>query len=716
MDNNNHVNENVVKSTKIQEIQSSFIENYHTNLGSFIPTIYQEFLNRVEYKDKTLIKKPEELNFKRKEKKNIDLIQQTNINFRQQIYLDFVLNGMKQIEIFEKNSNDTKQVDEIYKKYNYDISFDIVKPIQELINDSIIPKYDKIPQSDIGLNLIHAHGGVKRTIKKLQPNCIVVLITPSNRLGLSHIPTSDSIKNIITKISQTIGDFNNIYDIVKMIEQYKCFDKSTIIFPEQYYFDYELITEVDRGMCGMYVNPKSYEFEYFKETFNTSLEKYIQDYIESHSDQNKVNIFFVQACRSWNDESYDNFSIEKMYIYENFIKILNRSIYEKLSSPFLPIDQLIDKSIDCKERFSGKYYTVLSERITKHEYKKLILNSSLGPKMEDIDVYKYILYKLNGSQKDMIKPIIYNLLSKNKVNSKFSDKIETDVIINFMKYVKKIIVNEHIILRQFYIINLYIFLFYIVKYFNKDGYERILASLSSQFNSRYKQYKKSTKIDIDINIFKDIIQNQCYMYEKRFDINLIFNLFDLINYVNKIEFNGLHYKIDRITYELILYDLDNANDIFYKISGIIDRLIDQLIYIIVYKFTDLLSYIIYHTNKDGSLLKKIDESLDTIEIKYSKIIIEKVMEKMDNNGLFNTKLFDFMKTKLEQYISKLRNEQSQNSQNNSQNESQNESQNGSQNDSQNGGQLKRNKKTHLKKVKKTVIKRNKKTHLKKIKN
>lgn len=67
--NNNHVNENVVKSTKIHEIQSSFIENYQTNLGSFIPTIYQEFLNRVEYKDKTLIKKPEELNLKRKEKK-----------------------------------------------------------------------------------------------------------------------------------------------------------------------------------------------------------------------------------------------------------------------------------------------------------------------------------------------------------------------------------------------------------------------------------------------------------------------------------------------------------------------------------------------------------------------------------------------------------------------------------------------------------------------
>jgi hypothetical protein len=594
--NTNSIN-NLTK--KIHQIQKGFIKNYTENLASFIPTIHTEFLSRVKYEDGTITH--QELNLEDDKEPNVD--------FRKQIYLDFVLDKMDKIYSKQNNNNNAKEaaINKIYKEYTYDNRFNIEQPIKSLIDKSIIPNYDKIPKSDINLHSINSHGGVQRTIKKLQPNCIVVFITPFNRYTYDTKEHLAAIDEIISKISEQIESYdnNNIYDIVKMIEKYKCFDKSTIIYPNQYYFNYTIQTDY---MCKGGRCYKSKQFQTFIPQFNTSLERYIDFYIKEKSAHNTVNVFFVKGCRSANDESYDNFTIEKMYIYENFIKILNRSISKKLSSMDLPIDS----SIDCKIRIESKMNNVLTKRTTEDESKELILNSSLGSRFEDKEIYKrYLIF----GHLEFFKPIIHNLLSKNKVNPKFSDKIDTDAIIKFVEDIKKIIEEEsEIDNKQTYIINMYSFLFNIFKYLNKDDYKIILTNLiNNKFYDEYDEYEKIKKEpDIDLNIFKEILINIVKeilrnKYIDMFDIKL---LFDLVNLSIKIKYI---YNSEYIIQSIFINNLD---EIIRSMDSVINDDDAKIIYKIINNenFDKIIRII-----KDQKLIQKLNNSF-AIFIKKFKFV------------------------------------------------------------------------------------------------
>jgi hypothetical protein len=597
----------------IPEIQVDFENNYNINLSSFYPIIHQAFLDRVSYTDETFKKTPVELTK-----------DQTNVDFRKQIYLDFVLNRMK--EIFEKQSIDEGRVDEIYQKYNYDISFDIMKPIQSIIKDSIITKYDRLRKDDIKLYQIDSHGTIKRNIKKLQDKCIVVLITPLNRNTYSVPEHLKSIDRIISKISTTLNDSNNnIYDIIKMIKSYNCFDKSTIIYPNQYYFDYKITTG---GNCkgGACFNSNSKQFQTLRAKFDTTLGEYIDsiigpiidpqtEIIKSKSVKNKVNVFFVRGCRNCNAESYDNFTIEKMYIYDNFINLLNSSIYEKLSVTDFPIDS----SIDCKIRIETKGRFMLLDRINEDDSKELILNTSLGSKISDTELYKSFLIRITKFNIENILPtIIYNLLSKNKINTKFSKIIDADVMIEFMRNLKQIINDEpETKNRQFYILNIYILLFYIINNFDDSVYKLILKNLSTEFDIEYKKYKTETKIDIDINIFKNLLifknlsKNKS---DKTFNEQLLKVLSDLCDLCVVIEKN--------FPYHDDLYD-----NFAYNLFGIIE-------FIILENLSN------DNINNDPLLLEKINHFYDFFDMEIIK-------NKMDQENLnHNIPLYKFVLAKI----------------------------------------------------------------------
>ncbi len=581
--NNNIININTTEidiTELIHKIWNDFLKNYRDNLESFIPTINQDFLDRVTYTDETLKKTPEEL---KDEQKNID--------FRKQIYLDFVLYKMDKIfEIQSKQNNKSKEadIDELYQQYSYDNTFNIKNPIETLIEKSIIPNYQKLDKNDIILHQLNSHGGVERILKRLQKNCIVVLITPLNRYTYFCDLHLSKIRNIIGDISEKITDSNNnIYDIVKMIEKYKCFDKSTIIYPNQYYFDYLIKTD-DNCNGGKCYKSNSKQFETVKESFNTTLDQYIEDYIKSNPEfgSNKVNIFFVRGCRSLNvEESYNNFSIEKMYIYENFIKILNRIIYKQLSYN----DFQIDESIDCKLRIESKIKNVLTKRTTKNESKKLILNKSLSPKISDsmnIKEYESINYFIelirmiltNKIIKEYILFFINYLIKKNKLENKMI--IDTDVIINFIEQIKYIfikkILNDY---SYFYLLSFYIIIYNIREYSNKnkDDNRIVLEKIRELENIILKNNTFLDKELVMFNennlLFKYIINNQ---FNNIFDINIINILFllyeKLINFSNS---ENEHYNIYfHLFYNIIL------SIIITKIDKIIDKIINSITYII----------------------------------------------------------------------------------------------------------------------------------------
>ncbi len=604
--NNSNKNNNNNNLTKlISQIQEEFAKNYRDNLESFIPTIHTDFLYRVSYTDETLKKIYNEKIYEELRDK------QKNVDFRKQIYLDFVLDKMDKIfEIENKpkqnnNNNKAKEdaINKLYQKYSYDTKNDIEKPIKSLIKKSIIPNYNKIPKSDIVLYRTNSHGAIQRNIKQLQSNCIVIFITPLNRYTFFNREHLSTIDKIITRISKTMTDSNNIYDIIKMIEKYKCFDKSTIIYPNQYYFDYEISPVKDTAYCsgGVCYKPASNSFNNIKLESKMPLEKFIEDQIQSKP--NKLNIFFVKGCKSANSELYDNFTIEKMYIYENFIKILNRSISKKLSVKDLPYDS----SIDCKIRIESKSYNVLTKRTNDFESKKLILNSSLGSKISDTELYTYFLINMNYFNNKAILPsIIYNLLSKDK-SSRFYKKIEYIVMIKFIEDIKKIIDNEPIIVnRQFYILNIYILLFYIIDNFYNYRHKDVLKSLNTKFEDEYEKYKNETNIDIDINIFKNLLTNKS---DKTFDMKLLLDLFKLCN-----------------TYKFSSDKL--LKFFFYNLCGIIQDIILEHLSI-----DDI--------NNNESLLKKIDEIDYMFDMNIIKI-------KMDKEKLNNNLLYTYVSSKIKQ--------------------------------------------------------------------
>ncbi len=601
---NENLNSHTNNSLKSNRILNKFLNDYYFNLLSFKPIIHQEFLDRVIFKDKDKGK-----NLKKMVEELVDM--QQNIEFRQQIYIDFVLNGMK--EIFEKQAIDEDKVDEIYKTYNYDISSNIVKPIKELISDSIIKNYDNLSQSDIKLYQLDSHGAIKRNIKKLQNNCVVVLITPLNRYTYGESEHLNTIDGIISQISSTLNDSNNnIYDIIKMIKSYNCFDKSTIIYPNQYYFNY-MITTGNTCKGSRCYNPKTKSFNNIKKVFDTTLDEYIEEErIKLKSNPQTISVFFVKGCRSCNSESYDNFTIEKMYIYENFINLLNSSIFEFLSSNLSINDLKLNN--DCIKMIESKDKSVIRNRTNDNESKQLILNSSLGKKIKDEDLYKLYLYKQLYNKKKLIPSIINNLFSKNKINTKFSKIIDTDVIINFIKKIKEIIDKEEDKwTKQTSIINFYILLYYIIiTYINKDDYKKILYIHKDELNAINEECKIETKFNIDVALFIDLIQ---YQYNNTYDIKIfIDHLYILINLLNT---------------------LNSVNK--YRLENLLKKFIQH---IFIKNFNKLINNL--NKYKDSSLFKKLDVIINIFDDKELTML----QSKLESKRLFNNELYEIVMLKI----------------------------------------------------------------------
>ncbi len=566
-------------------IQRNFIDEYESNLSSYIPKIHPQFLERVVNNQKT----PEQL-----------LDAEQNVQFRKQIFLDFALNKMNTIYDNQYVEDNQEMINDIYNTFQYNNEFDITQPIQSLIKDSIIPRYNNLDKSDIKLYLSDSHGIIDKTIKKMQPNCIAILITPFNRYAYTCSRHLYNISETIDEISKTIQDGNNnIYDIIKMIGKNKCFDKSTIIFPNQYYFDYYLKT--DENMTGLkHYNMDNKSFKNNNLTYDTTLE----NIIDAHGikEPNKINVFFVRGCRSVNDinSGYNNFFIEKMYIYENFIKILNKKIYENLSLNDFQINES-----KCNIRPESKALSALFKRLSEEESKYLLLNSSLGSTFSDEEIYKNVLYK-----NENINNLINQLLKKNKKTSRFS-KIEREVLIEFIEKIKKIILDEYKKSSdQLNILNGYMLFFHMKDYINEEDYDLILKDLFTEFE---RLIEKNNAID------NYLIPTIKIYYRDEFNITFLFSLFKLINYYNNL------YR--------------NTQNNISKTVTILKIFIDNLVIFALNFFIKNLDPILEITNKstinERLLLFNIDIFITLLSKDNKIILINSFIEKnLTNHRLF----------------------------------------------------------------------------------
>ena len=85
-------------------------------------------------------------------------------------------------------------------------------------------------------------------------------------------------------------------------------------------------------------------------------------------------IYFVHCCRICNTY-VDNILIERMYQYENYITILNKTICDILVSKSLSLIK-INQEFDCKYEFSDKGFGY-NNKIIKIPKEKFLLSNDI---------------------------------------------------------------------------------------------------------------------------------------------------------------------------------------------------------------------------------------------------------------------------------------------------------------------------------------------------
>lgn len=175
------------------------------------------------------------------------------------------------------------------------------------------------------INYILTHGRPLLEIKKVPSDCIIIFLTPINRLNYTINYTGQILDLIKTK------DF---YE--KFINNPICYGKnnwnelftnSIVVLPNQYYYDLALSIspkdeEIFSHKTGIYSSSDNFQRKRYN-TLNSTLSKEIDK-------NNFKGLIILNGCRGLNAEIETTLPLSEtvnIYRYEHLIKILNKSIW-----------------------------------------------------------------------------------------------------------------------------------------------------------------------------------------------------------------------------------------------------------------------------------------------------------------------------------------------------------------------------------------------------
>ncbi len=233
--------------------------------------------------------------------------------------------------------------------------------ILSLLKKSVVPNYNTLNPGELNVWFSSSHGAPINNLIKLPSNVVVIVISPINRFG--YLSKMENIKkNLVMSLFKELkeggrflnNDGNvNLMDVLKYIQNLKCFSDSHVFLPNQEMYDMVLqynskekklypflglhdfnkSEDDNKKHNGLFLqfNPYEHAQGKIRKTLNSVIQERILENNNNNNTNEKLHIYFVGGCNIYN-LSFSNYFIEKVYIYYNFIKLLNNSIINSLLS------------------------------------------------------------------------------------------------------------------------------------------------------------------------------------------------------------------------------------------------------------------------------------------------------------------------------------------------------------------------------------------------
>jgi len=227
--------------------------------------------------------------------------------------------------------------------------------IKKLINSALKfrKNIDTFPKQ---INYIGTHGSPLLEIKKVPSNCIIIFLTPINRVNttieyyaqiLDLIKTQDFYENFIKNpICYGKKNWNEL------------FTNSIVLLPNQYYYDLALSVspkdeEIFKHSMGIYSSSDNFQRKRY-DTLHTTLSTEIIK-------NNFKGLIILDGCRALNQEIKTRLPLSEtvnIYRYEHLIKILNKSIWFDNDKDYYNCDKIdkIKNSLDFKKNTKKNYW------------------------------------------------------------------------------------------------------------------------------------------------------------------------------------------------------------------------------------------------------------------------------------------------------------------------------------------------------------------------
>jgi hypothetical protein len=409
----------------------------------------------------------------------------TDANHRKDIYIaDIIRKVAFQLANLNISNNmmlNETMINKIYKlngetyTINKPIELTSEKFIKEQIQYSINTMSNNIDDSKIPDKTTYMlfHNGPTIRIRKVPKNCIIVVLTPLNRLGIVGLNDWNYMTELLKPENNFFYDFmlNPVCYQKNILNSF--FYNANVYFPGQTYYDIFIEQkETDNFTYGIITSYTGDDKKLVDEFYTFEKGKQVTFYLSEILEKCKLSgIIIIHGCRNLNAK---NISIDEgttMYRYEHFLNILNETVtnyndvnYEKCNTIISASEINFNKSKKLKRNNNNKLNPTKINR-------GIGVSARLTKKSKNIcdNIIKYFLKIDTENDKTLNKQYIdaWNFYEEcktrfNKTNDELIDEISNNkvnmnvffscVVRNINEYQKiyEILINKKITIDSLY--------------------------------------------------------------------------------------------------------------------------------------------------------------------------------------------------------------------------------------------------------------------------